>query len=134
MRKKLFPLLLAASLLLTACGGNVSHVKKSIGESEIYTRQEFESAMNVAISYFAKELDGCTLNNIVYNEEFRPGAAEEWAQQYDSDQAILLISSFEVGASGGDGSLNPNSTYNNWQWILVRDSGGNWELKTWGYG
>ena len=46
----------------------------------------------------------------------------------------LLDSVFYVDASGSDGSLNPNSTYTNWQWVLTRDRGGKWVLRTWGYG
>ena len=38
-----------------------------------------------------------------------------------------------IVCAGGDGSLNPNSTYRNYQWILTRSSG-RWELQTWGYG
>ncbi|MDR3277336.1 MAG: hypothetical protein LBT12_01065 [Oscillospiraceae bacterium] len=45
-----------------------------------------------------------------------------------------LLSDFEVDASGGDGSLNPNSTYTDWSWILTRDSSSaEWRVDTWGY-
>lgn len=134
MKKKLISLLLAALLLLTACGGNINNVKKTIGESDIYTYQEIESAMDVAISYFAKEFQGCTLTEIIYSDSANGDAAAEWAQQYDANEAIVLVSTFEVGKSGGDGSLTPGSTYRNWKWILTRDGGGKWELQTWGYG
>lgn len=46
---------------------------------------------------------------------------------------IVLVSSFIVDASGGDSSLNPNSTYNNWTWILVRNGTGIWQPATCGY-
>ena len=39
-------------------------------------------------------------------------------------------STFDTNASGGDGSLEPNTTYDNFQWILVRDNGKTWEVKT----
>lgn len=48
--------------------------------------------------------------------------------------SIVLYSSFDTDASGGDGSLEPNTTYDDFQWILVRDNGGTWEVKTYGYG
>ena len=35
--------------------------------------------------------------------------------------------SFDVDSSGGDGSLNPDSTYDNWMWILVRNKDGEWK-------
>lgn len=122
--------------LLSACGGggNASEVQVITGKSEIFTQGEIESAMEVAMNYFRKEFDGCTMTKIEYIESRSQAASVEWAQQYGADEAIVLYSGFDVDASGGDGSLNPNSTYNNWQWILTRDEGGEWVLRTWGYG
>jgi len=34
---------------------------------------------------------------------------------------------------GGDGSLNPNSTYDNWDWIMGEKHGGKWEHIDHGY-
>ena len=51
----------------------------------------------------------------------------------NADEVIVLLSSFDVDSSGGDGSLNPNSTYDNWSWILVRTSGGKWKHVDHGY-
>lgn len=48
-------------------------------------------------------------------------------------KSIALLSSFDVDSSGGDGSLNPNSTYNDWKWILVRTNGGQWQHVDHGY-
>lgn len=120
---------------LSGCGGgNASQVQVITGESALFAQQEIENAMEVAMNHFRREFDGCTMTRIEYNEEKSAPAAAEWAQQYGAEEAIVLYSSFEVGESGGDGSLNPNSTYNNWQWILTRDAGGKWTLRTWGYG
>ena len=62
------------------------------------------------------------------------GLFAEWAEESGADEAIVLYSTLETDASGGDGSSEPNATYENWQWILVRDNGGTWEVKTYGYG
>lgn len=126
---------LLLGMLLTGCGGgNVDRVVRNIGSSEIYTAVEIEQAMDTAIAYFDDEFDGCTLTAITYDESRSAKAGEEWAEQYGEEEAIVLISSFAVDASGGDGSLQPNSTYNNWQWILTRSNSGKWTLQTWGYG
>lgn len=101
-------------------------------ESEIFSQEDIQQAMNKVMEYFNKEFDGCELTSLWYDEEFSGKRADEWAEQYEAEEAIVLLSNFDVGASGGDGSLNPNSTYSNWNWILVR-SDGDWELKTWGY-
>lgn len=47
---------------------------------------------------------------------------------------MVLYSDFDVDGSGGDGSLNPNSTYTDWSWVLVRENGGAWKIATWGMG
>lgn len=122
--------------LLTGCGrgGDASQVRMHVGESEFYTQQEIEQAMEVAMNHFRKEFAGCTMTKIEYDEEKSGKAAREWAQQYGADEGIVLYSSFDVDASGGDGSLNPNSTYTKWQWILTRNKGEGWVLRTWGYG
>ena len=46
---------------------------------------------------------------------------------------MVLLSSFDVDSSGGDGSLNPNSTYDNWMWILVRSKNEEWKHVDHGY-
>ena len=134
--KRMFSLLCVICVIFSGCGrgGNASEVQIITGESELFTQDEIESAMETAMNYFRKEFDGCTMTKIEYDENKSREESVEWAQQYGAEEAIVLHSSFDVDASGGDGSLNPNSTYNNWQWILTRDVGGKWVLRTWGYG
>lgn len=131
--RKLWSMICVLALLLCACG-KVSDAERIIPPSELYTEKEIRSAMNVVTGYFFREYDGCTLTEIRYDEEVSAKAGADWAKQYDADQAIVLLSSFEVDDSGGDGSLEPGGSYKNWQWLLVRDSWGKWKLKTWGYG
>jgi hypothetical protein len=133
--KKIVSLLLVLCLLLTGCGGgNISGVQVAIGESASFTREEIEQAMDVAMDYFRREFDGCTMTAIRYDESKSYAQSLEWAQTYGTEEAIVLYSDFDVDASGGDGSLNPNSTYRNWQWVMTRNGGGKWNLRTWGYG
>ena len=103
-------------------------MKKLLG----YSQEEIDAAMDVAIRYFKKEFSGCTLTQIQYPGDDAEAFAH-WADQCEKDQAIILTSSFTVDASGGDGSLNPNSTYTGWNWILVRDGAGRWEHADHGY-
>jgi hypothetical protein len=74
------------------------------------------------------------LSLVRYDESKSYAQSLEWAQTYGTEEAIVLYSDFDVDASGGDGSLNPNSTYRNWQWVMTRNGGGAWVLQTWGYG
>ncbi len=51
----------------------------------------------------------------------------------DIEAAYVILSSFDVDSSGGDGSLDPDSTYDDWEWILIRNEGGEWEHAAHGY-
>lgn len=129
---KILALLLVFTLLLTGCGGDVRNVERTVGESEIYSPSDIQSAMNVVVRFFRANYGGCTLTQLSYDEEVSVKAASEWAEQYGAEEAIVLLSSFEVDGSGESPALNPNSTYENYKWILTR-SGGTWTLQTWGY-
>ncbi len=133
--KKLTALILLwfCCLVLTACGGNVRHVHITDYNSAIYSDAEIRSAIHVAIDYFQKEFEGCTLTEITYLGDDELPGWQEFAQRHHADDVIVLVSTFDVDASGGDGSLNPNATYRNWKWILVRTDGGKWKHVDHGY-
>ena len=128
-----FVLVLICLLGLVACGGNVKDVKIADFTSEIYSDEEINSAIDIAIKYFKKEFSGCTLTEISYAGDEKIADYAEFAVSNAADEVIVLVSSFDVGASGGDGSLNPNDTYTNWKWILVRSNGGKWRHVDHGY-
>lgn len=135
--KKFVPFLvmLAISLCLSGCvRGDVSKVRVNGQRSNIYTDWEISRAVDVAVRYFEKEFDGCTLLEIGYVGDQDGKAFIERANQYGVDEVIILVSSFAVGPEGGDGSLNPNDTYRNWKWILGRTNGGQWRHLDHGYG
>lgn len=116
-------------------GGNISNVNRTIPQSERYGKQDIAAAMDVVEKKFKRDFSGCMLTDLWYDENTSTSASREWAAQYHADEAMVLLSNFNVGSSGGDGSLNPNSAYTDWQWILVRAKGSDtWKLETWGYG
>lgn len=136
MKKAFLLLISAASLLLTACvnRGNVDSVEiPDWKPSEIYADTEIEAAFLVVKDYFSREFDGCTLTRLYYPGDSFADEFREWAEDYDADEAIVLRSCFDAGPMGGDGSLNPNSTYEDWEWVLIRSGGGDWEFATGGY-
>ena len=125
---------LVCLLSLAACGGgDVSEVGIRDFESEIYTHKEIQSAIDVTLRYFKRNFDGCKLREITYAGDEKTIANEEWAERHNADDVIVLISTFDVDSSGGDGSLNPDSTYTGWMWILVRDGLGGWKHVDHGY-
>ena len=138
MRLRLWVLLAVIALVgmlsqLLAGGGDTCSVQRIIGDSNIYTQREIEDMMDVVEQTFRREFKGCTLTKLEYDEEYSLKQRDEWAQQYQAEEAAVLRSSFDVDSSGGDGSLNPDSTYTRWMWVLTRNGGGPWQLQTWGY-
>ena len=114
--------------------GNIDNVSEGSVKSEVYSENEIKDAMNIVKKKFERDFKGCTLTDLWYGENISSPSEAEWAKQYNADEAIILFSNFDVDSSGGDGSLNPNTTYTKWKWILVRDKSNNeWSLKTWGY-
>ena len=50
-----------------------------------------------------------------------------------NQELIVLLSTFDTDENGGDGSFNPNDTYTNWQWHLVRTADEkSWKIIGWG--
>lgn len=135
MKKILASLIVAVSLLsLAACENPAKNVDVIGADSELYTKSEIDAAADTVVKYFEDHFDGCVLTEMRYMGDDSAEVFAEWAEQYDAEQAIVLTSSFDVDASGGDGSLNPNTTYDGWQWILTRNADESWTLQTWGYG
>ena len=129
---------LVLTLALCACGGHVKDVQIHAVESEMYSETDINAAVQVIIKEFDRSWKGCTLTSISYAGDERTQAESEYYLNtlglYKADELIVLSSSFDVDQTGGDGSLNPNSTYNGWSWILVRNTGGRWKHVDHGYG
>lgn len=134
--KKLLAMILTITILLnlSACGGNVRNVQiLDWKPSELYSDRDIEAAIKVIKNEFDLSWRGCTLKEITYAGDEKTLGYQEWAERHDAEEVIVLISSFDVDSSGGDGSLNPNSTYTRWSWILVRDKNGQWKHVDHGY-
>lgn len=134
--KRIFCIILALLIILCSCdnAGYINTAEIIEVESEIYTEDEINSAINTVKSYFKRNFDGCVLWTVKYAGDETEKEAREWAEQYDSSKAIILLSDFSTDPEGGDGSLNPDERYTDWKWILTKDSHGRWEHKTHGYG
>lgn len=118
---------------LCGCGTNKADEDNEKYKSKTYNDAEIEAAISVATKYFDKYFYGCTLTEITYAGDEKTRDFKEWKERHNADEVIVLLSSFKTDESGGDGSLNPNSTYDGWNWILVRDKGGKWKHVDHGY-
>ncbi len=80
-------------------------------------------------------MHGCTLKEIYYaGDELTIRTSQDgYTRRFQADEVIELFSSFDVDETGGNGSLNANSTYESWSWILVRNKGGRWRIVGDGY-
>lgn len=114
------------------CVGNADNVQILDYSSEIYTDDEIQAAIDEAIRYFQGHFEGCTLNEITYIGDDKLEKYDKYADK-EGEEVIVLVSSFDVGYFGAERSLNAGSTYNGWNWILVRENGGNWTHVDHGY-
>ena len=128
--KKIWSMALLCILMLglSACGGNTENVKKHEVDSEMYSQEDISSAIEVIKKDFKSSVwKGCTLTEIYYAGDEISKNHKDWADRNDADEVLVLLSSFDVDSSGGDGSLAPNNTYVDWKWILVRKNDGQWK-------
>lgn len=134
--KRLLYLVLAAmlALSLTGCGRISSTIEITCDTSKVYSTADIHDAMDVVRTYFRRHFDGCTMTAIGYIGDEKQKMMEEYALQYGVDEVIVLVTDFATGPSGGDGSLNPDNTYRNYKWILLRDQDGSWSHADHGYG
>ncbi|MHC1683059.1 MAG: DUF4829 domain-containing protein [Clostridiaceae bacterium] len=126
----------------SACSkvGKTDNVEVSIGNSDKFSENEINDAVNCVKESF-KSYKGCTLTKLWYDEEKSNQEIESYMKYgrgsvngVKPENVIILLSNFDVDSSGGDGSLNPNSTYGDYNWILIRDSEtGKWKVDDRGY-
>ena len=141
----LLTLLCVLVLTLCACGGTTEdpadgsadvgrlNVVVRSAESSIYSEEDIDAAVDTVIDYFGEHFKGCTLTEIGYAGDEMNRVQSAYLDRYGGDELIVLLSTFDVDSSGGDGSLEPDTTYTDWNWILVRDSGGTWRHVDHGY-
>lgn len=101
--------------------------------SNIYTDDEIESAIKVIKADFKKDWKGCTLKKIAYLGDERLKDYREFADRNNYTDVLVLTSDFYVAPTGADGSLNADSTYRDFKWILVRNKGEAWKHVDHGY-
>lgn len=127
-------LVLILSFALTGCGPK--NAERTIGYSALYSEELINEAFNIIEKEFTKSFKGCTLKELRYDDAVENRFAEEIARYatVENKELIVVLSTFETDSKGGDGSLNPNETYTDWQWRLVRtENMKSWELVDWGY-
>lgn len=124
----------------TKQGGITDNVVVNIGESDKFTEEEINKAIDYVINNF--DFSACTLTRIWYDEEKSNSAIEGYLQYgrgsvngVNPENVIILLSNFDVDDSGYRLGLNPNSTYTDYNWVLIRTSKrSKWRIDDRGYG
>lgn len=124
---------------LVACG-KTNNVKVSIEKSESFSEEEINDAVETVKTHF-RDFNGCTLTDTWYTEDESNKIVDDYLEYGGGlengsakENTIGLMSNFTTDSHGGDGSLNPNSTYNNWIWILTRENkNSNWKVQDAGF-
>ena len=123
--------------------GDMSKVRIEYGHSEIFTREDMDSAISIIKEQFNK-WDGCELHSIRYtdddycntenNVDWMNDLAESRGYKPIFTQCIAFFSDFHSPKdSSAQSSLNIDSEYTDWSWYLARTDGGDWRLMTFGY-
>ncbi|MGN9166353.1 DUF4829 domain-containing protein [Tissierellaceae bacterium HCP3S3_D8] len=134
-----FILLLVFSLVSCKESSPADNLIIDIEESTKFTEEEITEAIDRVKDNF--DFPACTLTKVWYDKEKSDSLVTMYLENgkglgsgIKPENVIVLLSNFDVDGSGDNPVLNPNSTYEDYQWILIRDSeASNWVIDDWGY-
>ena len=108
-----------------------------------FSIEEVGEALDLVRKAFEEDDDwrNCELVALWYDEAFSETEKRGYMTSgmgsvngVGADNIIILLSDFYVSPTGACPSLNPDSVYQNWSWILIRDSSNSaWRIDDWGY-
>ena len=108
------------------------------GASESYTEDELKAAVIRIKCQFAF-WDGCELHSIRYAGDDAV-SAEKLAQLNEKDpdanytQVAEFLMDFHAGETNGTTTFEPDREYTDYQWYLVKNNDGGWDIVDFGYG
>ena len=101
------------------------------GSSQTYTPEEIQDAADAVLHYF-KGFSGVTMTKLQYVAS--SSEEDNWAEKDGMEQGIHFVSDFTTGDLPNKSSLNPNSTYQGWNWYVARSDDGHWKVVNHGQG
>lgn len=139
--KKIIISLLSILLIgsLVACSKENNEIVIEISESTKFSEDEINSAINCVKDNFS--FPAATLEKIIYDEEKGNSIITTYLEHgngsingISSENVIALLANFYVDDSGDNPVLNRDTTYTNYQWILIRDSEtSDWKIDSFGF-
>ena len=132
-------LLITFSLVACKERSTLDDVIVDIEGSTKFEEKDIEKAVNCVKDNFS--FPGSTLKKLWYDEEesnlFIEGYLNNGKGSINGvspENVIVLLSNFHVDGSGDNPVLNPNTTYTDYKWILIReDKTGDWIVDDCGY-
>lgn len=122
--KRLFSLVLAVTLTVLLCSCGKTGFKTHDVSSDIYSEEDITGAKNAVVSRFSSE-NGITLLELYYAGDEKTEIYSDLAPE--SGDVIVLMSSFKTSRIlEKNSTFTPNFTYENYIWVLIRNSGGEW--------
>ena len=134
---------IAHCLTLSACApkeGQIENVKITIGTSDKFNKEKIEEAIDRIKEKFISDFKGCELLQLWYDEKSSDQQIESYIRSgngskngVSGENVIIILSNFKAG-SGADMTFHRNTIYEDWMWILIRDSESDtWRIDDWGY-
>ena len=131
--KKLISIILLCTLTLSLSScGTLNFVDIEEFSSEIYTGRDIADAMEVVLEEFQGKKDRILLN-LSYIGDAKIADYRDWADRNGADEVIVFLTDYYVSFFSDTPTQNTASEYENWKFILVRSSGGEWEIVDQGY-
>lgn len=130
---------LAESLVEKGAIFRLSEITIEAGKSLKFSEEEVTEAINLVKTEF--HFPSANLTKLIYDEETSERLIKGYMENgkgsvngVDPKNVIILLSEFHVDGSGKNPVLNPNSTYTDYQWILIRQSeNSDWIIDDQGY-
>jgi len=110
--------------------GQSGHVKGAeviLAQSEHFSDEDVRAAADTVLAVFEEKYGGCRLENLRYSSEKQTiGYAEpNYLTLYSDFVAYPIPTANHIGLS--------DSEYKDFDWILSKNSSGEWEIRTCGY-
>lgn len=112
-------------------GGDVRNVERMTAENTLYTQEEIDTAMDIAIKAFSQGFEGCKLLTIAYDEEETLAEIQCQRERHGELKLMVLVSSFHAGENA-ESCFERDMIYTGWKWILQNGDDG-WKMINWGY-
>ena len=131
--KKLISIILLCTLTLSLSScGTLNFVDIEDFTSEVYNQNDITSAMEVVLEWFQGKTD-MVLLSLSYAGDEELADYSRYLEWHDADDVIVLLTDYYISFFSSNPVMNTGHKYESFGFILVRSSGGEWEIVDQGY-